>query len=207
MESKVFNMDCMEYMKDIPDKYFDIAIIDPPYGQIGNVKRTGGSWSAKYGKKIESWDFAPDDNFFNELFRVSKNQVIWGGNYFRLPPTRCFLVWDKLSISEKFSMAMCEYAWTSFEMNAKRLELAPQSKPNDRKIHPCQKPIALYKWILKLFAKEGDKILDTFVGSGSSRIACKEMGFDFYGCEIDKEYFDGQEERFKRMTAQIGLFE
>lgn len=148
-------------------------------------------------KKIIGWDEAPSPEYFAELFRVSKHQIIWGANYFSLPPTRCFIVWRKLSISEKFSMAMAEYAWTSFATNAKVFECAPQGTRKHPRIHPTQKPIKLYEWIYRLYAKTGDKILDTHLGSGSSRIAAYRMGLDFVGCEIDKEYFDKQEQRFR----------
>lgn len=171
------------------------------------AERTGGTWAAKYGSKVEHWDIAPPSEYFEELFRVSKNQIIWGGNYFLLPGTRCFLIWKKLTISENFSMAMAEYAWTSFNQNAKVFEYAPQGTMNEKRIHPTQKPVAIYKWILKNYAKLGDKILDTHLGSGSSRIAAYEMGYDFVGCELDKDYFLLQEERFKKWTAQGNLFE
>lgn len=152
-------------------------------------------------KKIIAWDTAPSQEFFDELFRVSRNQIIWGGNYFWLPPCRCFLVWRKLSISESFTMAMAEYAWTSFtgqNANAKVFEHAPQGNPNDPRYHPTQKPIELYTWILRLFAKEGDTIFDPMMGSESSRIAAYKMGYDYTGCEIDPVYFQKGEERFKR---------
>ena len=157
-------------------------------------------------KKIIAWDTAPKQEYFDELFRVSRNQIIWGGNYFRLPPTRCFLVWKKLTISENFTMAMAEYAWTSFNSNAKIFEFAPQGKKADPRFHPTQKPVALYRWIFQHYAKSGDKILDTHLGSGSSRIAAYEAGLDFVGCEIDKKYFDKQEERFQAFTDQLRLF-
>lgn len=157
-------------------------------------------------KKIIAWDVAPGQDYFDELFRISRNQIIWGGNYFKLPPTRCFLIWRKLTISEAFSMAMCEYAWTSFNSNAKLFECAPQGKVGDQRFHPTQKPIALYEWIYNLYAEPGMKILDTHLGSGSSRIAAYDAGLDFVGCEIDKTYFDLQEERFERHTAQGNLF-
>lgn len=157
-------------------------------------------------KKIIAWDIAPEKEYFDELFRVSRNQIIWGGNYFALPPTRCFLVWRKLTISENFSMAMAEYAWTSFNENAKVFECAPQGRPSDPRFHPTQKPIELYAWIYQHYAKPGDKILDTHLGSGSSRIAAYDAGLDFVGCEIDKDYFEKQEERFERHAAQMSLF-
>ncbi len=154
-------------------------------------------------KKIIAWDTAPEKEYFDELFRISRNQIIWGGNYFNLPPTRCFLVWRKLTIPENFSMAMAEYAWTSFNGNAKVFEYAPQ---DSARFHPTQKPKALYDWIFKLYAKPGMKILDTHLGSGSSRIAAYDAGLDFVGYEIDKEYFDKQEQRFADYTAQTNLF-
>lgn len=198
--------DCMEYMRSLPDKAFELAIVDPPYSKAGgNVGRTGGTWAAKYGTSIQDWDIAPSDEYFKELFRVSRNQIIWGGNYFSLPPTRCFLIWRKLSISENFTMAMAEYAWTSFDDNAKVFDCAPQGKKNDPRIHPCQKPIALYKWILERYAKQGDKILDTHLGSGSSAIAAYDLGFEFTGIEIDEDYYNASVKRFNEHTAQLRL--
>ena len=255
--SDVFNMDCVEYMRTLPDNHFDIAICDPPYGDadsgnfhlaggLGNASTAtsshklspplrrhtptplhsqGGTWATKYrrpsitpteadsadirGGQTESklqridWDVAPPQEFFDELFRVSKNQIIWGGNYFSLPPTRCFLVWRKLSISEKFSMAMCEYAWTSFEGNAKLFEMTPQRGDNSGKFHPTEKPIALYNWVLGLFAKEGDKIFDPMMGSQSSRCAAYLSGYDFYGCEIDEYYFHQGKDFFERICHGV----
>ena len=157
-------------------------------------------------KKIIAWDVAPGEEYFQELFRVSRNQIIWGGNYFALPPTRCFLVWRKLTISESFTMAMAEYAWTSFNCNAKVFECAPQGKAGDTRFHPTQKPVELYAWIYKLFAKPGDKILDTHMGSQSSRIAAWDAGLDYVGFEIDKTYYELGEARFEKHTAQTNLF-
>lgn len=158
-------------------------------------------------KKIIAWDIAPGKEYFDELFRISRNQIIWGGNYFELPPTRCFLVWRKLTISENFSMAMAEYAWTSFNTNAKVFECAPQGKKDDVRFHPTQKPIELYDWIFAKYAKQGDKILDTHLGSGSSRIAAYKAGLDFVGCEINETYFKLAEERFEKFTSQTSLFD
>lgn len=138
---------------------------------------------------------------------MSKNQIIWGGNYFALPPTRCFLVWRKLTISENFTMAMAEYAWTSFNENAKVFECAPQGKKGNVRFHPTQKPIELYSWVFRLFAKPGDKILDTHLGSGSSRIAAYDAGLDFVGCEIDPVYFKAEEERFQKHIQQRSIFD
>ena len=247
MTSLAFNRDCMEAMREFPDGFFDLAVVDPPYGggcsQSVHVERErelhGGAADFEQRKRgrfggrfdsyhignadgrrvvceeiqlgtngaagIQHWDVAPPPEYFKELARVSKNQIIWGGNYFSLPPTRCFLVWRKLTISENFSMAMAEYAWTSFNDNAKVFEAAPQGT-TEKRFHPTQKPVALYAWILKNYAKPGDKILDTHLGSGSSRIAAYDAGLDFWGYEIDKVYFELQEERFAKHAAQISLF-
>jgi site-specific DNA-methyltransferase (adenine-specific) len=197
--SQVTNEDCMELMSRYPDKYFELAIVDPPYG-IGISKNP---FRQKHSKKI--WDDAiPKENYFTELFRVSKNQIIWGGNYFNLEPTQCFIIWDKIQ-PENFSSAMCEMAWTNFEKPAKIIrKRVVNSEAN--KIHPTQKPVKLYEWILKNYASEGDKILDTHLGSGSSRIAADKMGFDFYACELDSDYFEAQEKRFKEYKSQLILF-
>ncbi|MBQ9460129.1 MAG: site-specific DNA-methyltransferase [Oscillospiraceae bacterium] len=152
---------------------------------------------------IRHWDIAPPPEYFRELARVSKNQIIWGGNYFDLPPTRCFLVWRKLTISDNFTMAMAEYAWTSFNDNAKVFDAAPQ---NAARFHPTQKPVELYAWIYRHYTAGGFKILDTHLGSGSSRIAAYDAGLDFVGCEINKTYFDLQEKRFAEHSAQQNLF-
>lgn len=222
-----YNMDCIEAMREMPDKAFDLAIVDPPYGSAGaeewddkvrgrfggrfvkyKIERTGGAWAEKYGKRIETWDVAPSAEYFDELFRVSKNQIIWGGNYFNehLPSNRNFIVWRKLTISETFTMAMAEYAWTSISGNAKVFECAPQGTATEQRFHPTQKPVKLYEWLLANYAKPGDKILDTHLGSGSSRIAAYNLGFDFTGYEIDKEYFDAEEKRFEAHTAQQSIF-
>ncbi len=209
----------MDLMAKYPNNHFDLAIVDPPYGGGGDEKKEGGKRfggrfdkyklsrdggrSKKYDKKILNWDYAPDQSYFDELFRVSKNQIIWGGNYFALPPNRGFLVWRKLTISESFSMAMCEYAWSSFNSNAKWIELAPQ---DSNRFHPTQKPVKIYSWILNNYAKTGDKVLDTHLGSGSIAIACYDMGFQLTGCEIDKEYYDNMIKRVKTHTSQLRLF-
>ena len=154
-------------------------------------------------KKIISWDYAPNEEYFKELFRVSKNQIIWGGNYFSLPPTRCFLIWEKTNVPENFTMAMAEYAWCSIQGNAKIFKYSAVGQKG--RFHPTQKPIELYQWILSKYAKQGDKILDTHLGSGSSRIACYNGGYDFWGYEIDKEYFEKQEQRFENHTSQLRM--
>lgn len=218
-----FCMDCMEAMARFPDKFFDLAIVDPPYGD-GAKKSGGGARHITFGlrkkdknyqnrrdvggeilKKIVAWDFAPGDDYFKELFRVSRNQIIWGGNYFSLPPTRCFIVWVKL-MSENFSMAMAEYAWTSFTGNAKIFACAPQGTARERRFHPTQKPVKLYTWLLKNYAKPGDKILDTHVGSASSLIACHRSGLEYWGYEIDPEYYEKASERLEMEKAQLNIF-
>ena len=196
-------IDCMEYMKDIPDKYFELAIVDPPYG-IGMAKKHAGRL-ARYGDVSQADECVPDEKFFIELERISQNSIIWGGNYFSLPPTRCFLIWDKQQ-PVGVSFADCEMAWTSFKESAKTFRMRPQNADSDGRIHPTQKPVALYKWLLKNYAKPNDKIFDSHVGSGSSRIACYDMGFDFVGCELDADYWKAQEERFKSHTMQGDLF-
>ncbi len=168
------------------------------------IARTGGKWAAKYGKKIVSWDYAPGEDYFQELFRISKNQIIWGGNYFNLPPNRCFLVWRKTNIPESFSMAMAEYAWCSYNDNAKIISLSSAGIAG--RFHPTQKPEDLYRWIFKNYTKPGDKVLDTHLGSGSSRRAAFDFDLEFTGIEIDKEYFQKQEAAFEEYTAQQRLF-
>ncbi len=228
MRQLALNIDCLEYMKTCKDKQFNLAIVDPPYG-IGadNFSNgTKGSWKSTAvkskknrlnsgGGKLKnrklnnsdcSWDFPPTKEYFDELFRISENQIIWGGNYFDLPPTRCIIFWDKLQPWENFSQF--ELAWTSFDKPAKKFAFSTRGGANSEvKIHPTQKPVALYKWILSNFAKEGDTIFDSHLGSGSSRIAAYDLGFEFVGCEISKDYFDLQEKRFKEHCCQLELFE
>ena len=192
----------MELMARYPDNYFELAIVDPPYG-IGDKFKGGKSGKMQFNEVVDKgWDSVPSDEYFKELFRVSKNQIIWGGNYFDLPPTRCFIVWDKC-ISDDFSLAMAELAWTSFDKLAKIYKLLV---PKNGKIHPTQKPVALYKWILDKYAKQGDKILDTHLGSMSIAIACHDYGFELTGCELDKEYFDKGVERITNHVKQLTLF-
>lgn len=202
--NEAYNIDCMEYMKTLPDKVFELAIVDPPYGISinNNMGRRKGDKKSNYKKIV--WDDAPpQDDYFRELFRVSKHQIIWGGNYFKMPPCKCFIVWRKPQITENVSFSMLEYAWTSFNESSK--EFIGMSNEPDR-IHPTQKPVALYEWLLNRYAKKGDKILDTHLGSGSSRIAAYNMGLDFVGCELDEDYFIAQEQRFKQHTRQLNLF-
>ena len=156
-------------------------------------------------KKNIAWDVAPDKSYFDELFRVSRNQIIWGGNYFDLPPTRCFLIWRKTNVPEKFSMAMCEYAWTSFASNAKVFDYSAVGQ--EGRFHPTQKPVQLYTWIISNYAKPGDKLLDTHAGSGSSLVAAHRMGYDMIGFEIDEEYYKMAKERLEQEKAQISLID
>lgn len=167
------------------------------------IERTGGAWASKYQKHIKHWDIPPDKSYFKELFRISKKQIIWGGNYFKLPPSRNFIIWRKLTISETFTMAMAEYAWTNIIGNSKVFSFAPQNK---ERFHPTQKPVDLYKFILKNYAKEGDLILDTHVGSASSLIAYEEMGFEYVGCELDADYFRMAKERIEKFREQLRMF-
>lgn len=155
---------------------------------------------------ICNWDVAPGPEYFSELARVSVNQIIWGANYFGLPATRCFIVWRKTTISENFSMAMCEYAWASFNDNAKLVELKPQRDDTSGKFHPTEKPIALYTWLLNRYAKPGDRILDTHVGSASSLIACEKGGFPYVGFEISEEYYRLATARIEEFRRQGNLF-
>ena len=199
---QITNEDNMEVMKRYPDNYFDLAIVDPPYG-IGDKFKGGKSGKMQFNEVVDKgWDSVPSKEYFNELIRVSKNQIIWGGNYFDLPPTRCFIVWDKC-ISDDFTLAMAELAWTSFDKLAK---IFKYSVPKDGKIHPTQKPICLYKWILDKYAKPNDKILDTHLGSGSIAIACHDYGFELTACELDSEYYEKAVQRIKNHVAQQKLF-
>lgn len=196
-----YNADCMDYLKEFPDDYFDLAIVDPPYGGGDGIERTGGTWASKFGKTIKEWDISPGPEYFQELQRVSQNQIIWGGNYFDLPPNRCFIIWRKKGIVESFTMSMAEYAWTSFNENAKVFEW--RANGQEDRFHPTQKPVALYKWLLSNYAKHGDLILDTHVGSASSLIACEELGFEYVGFEINEEYYRKACERLENFRAQV----
>jgi len=205
MISKIYLQDCMEAMRQMPDKAFELAICDPPYGS-DDITRTGGTWSKKIDNqsKIKDWDFKPDKSYFDELFRVSKNQIIWGGNYFGLPANRHFLIWQK-HIPENFSLSMCEYAWSSLNENAKFIKIA-SNNITDR-FHPTQKPVALYDWILKNYAKPGDRILDTHAGSMSSVISSLKNGFEITAFEIDSDYFHAGKKRVENYIKQLNMFQ
>ena len=217
MQSLAYNMDCMEGMAQYPDKYFDLAIVDPPYG-IGedgsNNKSRGKLAKAKKYKAFAGFDKnSPNCNYFIELIRISKNQIIWGANHFisKIPfDSSCWIVWDKDNGNTDF--ADCELAYTSFKTSVRKYKfkwqgmLQENMKTKEIRIHPTQKPIALYKWLLTNYAKQGDNILDTHLGSGSSRIAAWDMGFDFVGYELDPDYFQAQEKRFNNFKMQTKLF-
>jgi len=197
--------DNMELMKRYPDKYFSIAICDPPYG-IDAAKMTMGSGKHKFIKG-KSWDSnIPNEEYFKELFRVSKNQIIWGGNYFPLPLNNNWVIWDKLNPNMSFSEA--EMAWCSINNNTrifKRLSTLPDIDGSKR--HITQKPVALYKWLLQKYANPNDKILDTHLGSGSIAIACHDFGYELTACELDTDYYNSAIERIKKHCSQPSLFE
>jgi site-specific DNA-methyltransferase (adenine-specific) len=226
--NKIYNMDCMDGMAQFPDKYFELAIVDPPYG-IGFDKENS-TMSAGFRKdgtqrKMQSWNNPkakgyvqkewdkekPSTEYFAELFRVSKNQIVWGGNYFtdNLPPSGGWVVWEK-GVPEGMSLSQAELAWTNClnSVKIKKYLWAGYKKCEETdRFHPTQKPVALYKWLLKNYAHAGDKILDTHMGSGSSVIACIDYGFDYIAFEIDKEYFDSANERIEAYKSQGKLFE
>ena len=197
----------MELMARYPDNYFDLAIVDPPYGlerlQKGSL-RLGGI-KGNYKEKLQ-WDKKPTEKYFEELFRVSKNQIVWGANNFIMPTSEYFLIWNKKQTVDNFATA--EYAWVSMGLKtpAKIFDYGIHKHNHTDKIHPTQKPIDLYKFILDKYAKEGDKILDTHLGSGSIAIACHDFKFDLTACELDKEYFDKAMQRINNRMAQQKLF-
>jgi site-specific DNA-methyltransferase (adenine-specific) len=195
---ELHNVDCLPFMKQFEDNHFDLAIVDPPYG-IGISKNPVRQQHVK-----KEWDNEiPKKEYFDELFRVSKNQIIWGGNYFDLPTTQGFFIWDKKQPHD-FSLAMIEYAWSSIQKPAKMWTLSVLKERG--KIHPTQKPVELYEWLLINNAQEGHKILDTHLGSGSSAVACDALGFDLTACELDKEYFDAASKRIELARRQQKLF-
>lgn len=198
--------DCMNVMAKYPDNYFQLAICDPPYGigmDGGNVGYKGFNNFVK-----KEWDNSiPPAEYFEQLFRVSKNQIIWGGNYFPLRPTRGFIIWDKGEGFKGRTYAECEFAWTSLDVNARIFKHDPLATGDYHgKINPCQKPIRLYKWLLKNYATPDMKIIDTHLGSGSSAIAAYDFGCDFVGMEIDKDYYDAAVKRFEIYKMQQKLF-
>lgn len=203
---ELLNVDCLSYMATLPDKAFDLAIVDPPYNIVSQQLRGVGSRIDASGK-MNSWNnIKPSQDYFDELFRVSKYQIVWGANNFTMPESEYFIVWDKNQTVANFASA--EYAWTNVKMPAKVFRYSIHQHNNDKgkKIHPTMKPVKLYKWLLHNYAKPGNKILDTHLGSGSSAIAAHQMGFDFVGCEIDKDYYDAACKRFYEQTMQQDMF-
>ena len=215
----IYNCDCMELLKQTPDNYYSLALVDPPYGiniqKMNYTQNTkGGVAKRKDYSSIGNWDSSiPTEEYFNELFRVSKNQIIWGGNYFPLPLVKGWVIWDKKT-EDKYSndFADCELAWSSFDKPAKIVRylwsgmLQPDMKDKQKRIHPTEKPYQLYKWLLDKYAKEGDEIIDTHLGSGSIAIAAHDYGFNLTACELDKEYFDKAMQRINNHVAQQKLF-
>ncbi len=206
---QITNEDNMQLMSRYEDNYFDLAIVDPPYGiDLANMNMGAGNKPKHCNKKrrgfrAKNWDLeTPTKEYFKQLKRVSKNQIIWGGNYFELGVCYGFCIWDKGS-PEGMSFSDCEFAWHSFEKAAKLYKYSTYK--NKAKIHPTQKPIRLYEWLLMNYAKEGDKILDTHLGSGSIAIACHNLGYDLTACELDKEYFDKAIKRLENHTAQLRI--
>ena len=206
---KLLNIDCMDYMKGLEDNAFELAVCDPPYGINVNVSmgRRKGQKHSGYHKFAGGDAEPPNSEYFTQLKRVSKNQIIWGANHFLSKFTfsldsPCWIMWDKC-FSDEVTFAQFELAWTSFKTTCKKYD----KPPNDKfRIHPTQKPVQLYKWLLSNYAKEGDKILDTHGGSMSSAIACHDMGFDMVLCELDKDYYESACKRFDQETKQVDMF-
>ena len=197
---KITNEDNMKLMAKYEDNYFDLAIVDPPYrdsNQPTKDMRASGSMKSLEGR--------PSEDYWKELKRVSRNQIVWGANNFELPQWKGFVVWKKKSIGENFTMSMCEIASLSEELGtvAKWIEIRPQD-PN--RVHPTQKPVKLYEWLLMTYAKEGNKILDTHLGSGSIAIACHNLGYELTACELDKEYYNAAIKRINEHKQQIRMF-
>ena len=203
---EITNEDCMELMARYPDNYFDLAIVDPPYG----IERFKNGIGKNDRHKVKSTAIfnnnPPTDIYFNELFRVSKNQIVWGANNFQMPPSEYFLVWNKKQTVDNFASA--EYAWVSMGLKtpAKIFDYGIHKHNHTDKIHPTQKPIDLYKFILDKYTKKGDKILDTHLGSGSIAIACHDYGFELTCCELDVDYYNKAVERIKNHVSQLKLF-
>ena len=202
----ITNEDNMVLMSRYEDNHFDLAIVDPPYGlkrlQKGSLRLGGikGNYTNKLG-----WDIKPKKEYWEELFRVSKNQIVWGANNFKMPPSEYFCIWNKKQTVDNF--ATCEYAWVSMGLKkpAKMFDYSIHKHNHSNKIHPTEKPIKLYEWILMNYAKEGDKILDTHLGSGSIAIACHNLGYDFTACELDKDYYEAATKRLKEHQSQLRI--
>lgn len=204
---ELLHIDCLDFMKSLPDKAYELAICDPPYGIGVNHSMGRRKGDKASGHKPAVWDSqSPKMDYFGELMRISNNQIIWGANHFisNMPlDSPCWLMWDK-GFSEELTFAQFELAWTSFESTCKKFD--HHTNGEGKKIHPTQKPIALYKWLLKNYAKEGDKIFDSHMSSGSIAIACHDYKFSLTACEIDKDYYDAACKRFKNHVAQTVLF-
>lgn len=202
----ISNQDNMELMSQYPDKYFDIAIVDPPYGILNKTARGG---DRKFNKnEYSQWDVKPDEKYFDELFRVSKNQIIWGGNYFsnlwqRNPYNKGFIIWDKNQPETLNNFSMAEMAWTSFDKPSKIFHFSVRKNKN--KTHPTQKPAELYQWLLKMYANPNDKILDTHLGSGTIAIACYTEGYDLIACEINEIYYNGALEKIREYAKETEI--
>jgi len=207
---ELLHCDCMEYMATVPDKYFDLAIVDPPYGiDAANMQMGKGVGTQSRIWNTKNWDSkAPEPLYFDELQRISKAQIIWGANHFIdsmsfACNSPCWIIWDKM---QEFSGATFEMAWASFSSPAKAFRMARcEAYVGTNKIHPTQKPVKLYEWLLTNYAKKGQKVLDTHLGSGSSAIAAHYFGVDFVGCELDKDYFDAAKARFDMATKQLAM--
>jgi site-specific DNA-methyltransferase (adenine-specific) len=219
-DATLYNIDCMEFMRSVPDLHFDLAIVDPPYGiNAANVlsgprRKSGKGAAMKSAFEAKDWDLAvPNADYFKELFRVSKNQIIWGANYMteNLPGSMGWVVWDKDNGTTNFSD--CELAYTSFNSALRKFKytwngmIQGDMKNKEEKIHPTQKPVKLYEWLLLNYAKEGDAILDTHLGSGSIAVAANNLGYRLTGCELDKDYFEASTARIKAAQAQTSIFD
>ena len=217
MTIELLNIDCIKYMAEQPDNAFDLAIVDPPYGigfdgeSAGMANNNSKKWTDAKGAgyKRKDWDkMPPPKNYFNEVRRVSKNQIIWGGNYFELPQSSGWIFWDK-GVANDFTLSPGELAWTSYPTSIKKVELlwaGFRKCEEGKRIHPTQKPVKLYEWLLANYASNEMKILDTHLGSGSSAIAAHYGGFDFVGCELDEDYYKAAKARFDNETAQRAMF-
>ena len=210
----VYNMDCLEAMRKMPDNAFDLAVVDPPYGikQGGDTNHTRSVIATSKNYHAFNDKMPPDEKYFSELRRVSKNQIVFGANHFidKIPiPSPCWLVWDKENGKNDF--ADCELAWTSFDRAVRKFSFRWQGmlqgdmKHKEKRIHPTQKPVALYKWILQNYAKSGDTILDTHVGSASSLIACEDLGLKYVGFELDEVFYKESKERLEQHMAQLTI--
>lgn len=210
----LLHIDCMDYMATLPDKAFNLAIVDPPYGigEDGGSNHTRGTLTKSKKYEPKGWDTKPSNDYFKELFRISNNQIIWGANHFcsSITDSSGWIVWDKMDSENDFSD--CEIAFSSFKKGIRKFKYLwcgmwqQDMKNKERRIHPTQKPVALYKWLIKNYAKEGDRILDTHGGGMSIAIACHDLGFDLVCCEKDEDYYKAAVERYENHKKQLTLF-